>query len=127
MARSWKPHSAALATLLVLARTTRSRSRQALFRRHQGGPQHLWCYDQAQSQGLKPVDLLWYWRVCSPHSVGLGDWQIAIKSILERRVSGLVEARKTFGPAYRRFYDSLDDCQKRLIDGLGPGKRGWRS
>lgn len=60
---------------------------------------------------------------CSNQTLRTGTEHLAA---MERRLSGLVEALKIFQPIYQRFYASLDDRQKRLIDGLGPGRRGWR-
>jgi hypothetical protein len=47
-------------------------------------------------------------------------------AVMERRVTGLLDALKIIRPAYDKFYASLDDQQKARLDGLGPGRHGWR-
>jgi hypothetical protein len=47
-------------------------------------------------------------------------------AVIERRVGALSEALRIIRPSYEDFYLSLDTRQKRLLDGLGPGRRGWR-
>lgn len=112
----------------------------------------------------------WYWRLCSPDSIGVHEWRIgfvkelikpsapqmsrldalalassqakraieaacaketirtglAHLAVMERRVAGLLEAVRIIRPAYENFYSSLDDRQSRLLDALGPSRRGWR-
>jgi len=47
-------------------------------------------------------------------------------AMIEKRVSALSEALKIIRPSYQDFYLSLDGGQRKLIDGLGPRRRGWR-
>jgi hypothetical protein len=47
-------------------------------------------------------------------------------AVVEKRVAALTEALKIVRPAYEKFYASLDNRQKALLDALGPGRRGWR-
>ena len=47
-------------------------------------------------------------------------------AMIEKRVSALSEALKIIRPSYQDFYLSLDGGQRKLIDGLGPKRRGWR-
>jgi hypothetical protein len=46
--------------------------------------------------------------------------------IMERRLEGLTEALTLIRPGYERFYTSLDERQKALLEALGPARRGWR-
>jgi hypothetical protein len=50
----------------------------------------------------------------------------ALLANMERRVNGLLAAIQKVREPYNAFYASLDSRQKALIDGLGPGRRGWR-
>jgi LTXXQ motif family protein len=47
-------------------------------------------------------------------------------SVIEARIETLLQVLKTVRPAYESFYAKLDDTQKRRLDALGPGRRGWR-
>jgi hypothetical protein len=47
-------------------------------------------------------------------------------SVMERRVTALLDAIKTVRPIYDKFYASLDTTQRARLDALGPGAHGWR-
>ena len=120
--------------------------------------------------GMETIGPLGYWRLCSPQSVGINEWQIgflkrlikptnlqmqsldklqvasgaaknAIASscgkekidsgpahleAMEQRLTALLDLVRTLKEPYEAFYASLDHRQKVLLDGLGPGRRGWR-
>ena len=44
---------------------------------------------------------------------------------MQKRVAGLLDSIKVVREPYESFYASLDNHQKALLDGLGPGRRGW--
>ncbi len=60
---------------------------------------------------------------CSKESIATGPAHL---TAMERRVTGLLNALRAIREPYDAFYQSLDDHQKRLLDALGPGRRGWR-
>jgi hypothetical protein len=60
---------------------------------------------------------------CPRETVETSTVQLAV---MERRVTGLLDALKIIRPAYDKFYASLDNQQKARLDGLGPGRHGWR-
>jgi hypothetical protein len=45
---------------------------------------------------------------------------------MEQRLTALLDLVRTLKEPYEAFYASLDHHQKVLLDGLGPGRRGWR-
>jgi LTXXQ motif family protein len=47
-------------------------------------------------------------------------------SVMERRVTAVLDAIKTVRPVYEKFYASLDAAQRARLDALGPGAHGWR-
>lgn len=120
--------------------------------------------------GIETIGPLGYWRLCSPRSIGMNEWQIeflrelikptdlqmqlldkmqaasgeANKAItsscgrekiktgpahleaMEQRLTALLDLVRTLKEPCEAFYASLDHHQKVLVDGLGPGRRGWR-
>jgi len=47
-------------------------------------------------------------------------------SVMERRVTAVLDAIKTVRPVYEKFYTSLEPAQRARLDALGPGAHGWR-
>jgi len=60
---------------------------------------------------------------CPEEPMATGTMHLAV---MEKRVSGLLDALKIIREPYEAFYAALDKRQKTLLNGLGPGRRGWR-
>jgi hypothetical protein len=59
---------------------------------------------------------------CAKETVATGSAHFAE---MEKRLTGLLNAIKALREPYEAFYTSLDNRQKAVLDGLGPGRRGW--
>jgi LTXXQ motif family protein len=60
---------------------------------------------------------------CPDTPIATGMVQI---EVMRTRITGLLNALNAIREPYTIFYNALDDRQKRLLDALGPNRRGWR-
>ena len=59
---------------------------------------------------------------CTKETVSTGPAHFAE---MEKRLTGLLNLIRALRRPYETFYASLDSRKKAIVDGLGPGRRGW--